>query len=208
MITPLMVITIVSSIAILLTIIIAYKKINDSNKLVIDELNKLQTFMSSQFKELDENNTSMTKKVENLQSNIDSSFVATQKSLQHIRLDNIINFHTELAKYKNGIYEDDHFIQEVGECKVLKLVDKKTNETTNIYYEGGIKNFTETFADNCIKHKMYYSKDGSLLKGEDFNKAGSLVFSYQYDEAGEISSKTEYIYDDNNNIIDEITTKY
>lgn len=191
-------ITIISLI-VLAVIFVTYKSL-------FKKLNNLDDLKAYQESLLNENEL-LQEQIHKINDALDDLKVDTQKQINHTRLSNIIHFAAEIAKYRNGVYEDQYFIQEVGECKIFKITDKKTQEVSNIYYENNLKSFTETFLDNKLKHKMYYDK-GLLATAEDFDKNGNLAASYEYDEAGEITSKTEYEYDDNGDILHQTRKEY
>ncbi|WP_373002030.1 hypothetical protein [Sulfurimonas sp.] len=148
------------------------------------------------------------KSIDTIKANLGTYTTNIQRQINHARLDNIISFSNEISKYKNGIEEDEYFLKEVNECKIYRMTDKTTNEVTNIYYKDGLKSYTETFLEHKLIHKLYYSAENVLEKGEDYGNNGELLVDYQYDEAGEISQKTEYEYDNESNIINKIEMKY
>lgn len=169
----------------------------------LDNLDDLKAYQESLLKE----NELLQEQVHKINDVLDGLKIDIQKQINHTRLSNIIHFTTEIAKYRNGVYEDKYFIQEVGECKIFKIIDKKMNEITNIYYQDNLKSFTETFLANKLKHKMYYA-EGLLVTAKDFDVNGNIVVSYEYDEAGEISSKTEYEYDNNGDLLNQTRKEY
>lgn len=149
----------------------------------------------------EENKVILDTKLNNNLSNIISI-------VNNLRLNNLINVSNEIGKYRNGIYEDTHFIQEVGHCKIFKLTDKTTGEITNIHYdENGEKLYTETYVDDILQYKMNY-RNKKLKNGIEFNKNGNVLFEYFYDEAEEISKKLEYIYDEEFNLTETQETNY
>jgi restriction endonuclease S subunit len=117
--------------------------------------------------------------------------------IKHIRLDNLISFNNELAKYREGIYEDEYFIQEVGDCKIFKIIDKMNGETTHVSYDDFARtSATKTYKDDILKYSMEYT-EGILSEGTEYRDDGQISYTYEYDMAGEIKSKIEYHYDGN-----------
>ncbi|MGE4444904.1 MAG: hypothetical protein AB7E37_08055 [Candidatus Altimarinota bacterium] len=144
----------------------------------------------------------------NIKSKLESNFMNMLQLVNNLRLDNLINVSNEIGKYKKGIYEDEHFLQEVGFCKIIKLTDKNSGEVTNVYYdENGDKSHTETYDKDTLKYAMKY-ENGKLKNGVEFNQNGEILFEYFYDDAEEISQKIEYIYDEKANILNKQETNY
>lgn len=144
----------------------------------------------------------------NLQTALNSNFLNMIKLVNNLRLDNLINVSNEISKYKEGIYEDDHFLQVVGHCKIIKITDKKSGEITDVYYdENGEKSFTETFDKDLLKYTMKY-ENGKLRNGIEFNQNGEISFEYIYDDAEEISKKIEYIYDESTQLKEKKEINY
>lgn len=144
----------------------------------------------------------------NLKSKLENNFYNVVKLVHNLRLDNLINVSNEISKYKEGVYEDEHFLQEVGHCKIIKLTDKNSGEITNVYYdENGNKSYTETLSNDKLKYKMQY-ENGKLSNGAELNNDGDIVFEYFYDDAEEVNRKIEYIYDENANLKDKQETIY
>lgn len=144
----------------------------------------------------------------NNKNQLENSFQNTVKLVNNLRLDNLINVANEIGKYKNGVVEDEHFLQEVGHCKIIKFTDKQTNEVTNVYYdENGEKSYTQTYLNDYLKYEMIYT-NGLLSQGAEFNNLKQVIFAYQYDEVGEVSVKIEYEYDVNGNQIEKSRITY
>ena len=196
------------------------KLISESSEKIISDL-KGETQSSSEniSNRLSENTTQINNKLDrfletqdknilNIKAKIDSSYTSMVYLVNNLRLDNLINVSNEIGKYKQGVYEDDHFLQEVGYCKIIKLIDKNTKEVTQVYYnENGEKSYTETFDNETLKYKMKY-ENGKLRNGIEFNKNGEIIFEYFYDEAEEISKKIEYLYDESHKLKDTIEINY
>jgi len=142
-------------------------------------------------------------------SKIDNYFENMVNLVKNLRLENLINASNSIAKYRNGIIEDKHFIQEVGFAKVVKIIDKKTNEITYVHYdEEGLKEFTETYLDKKLKYSTVYDKSGLLLKGFEYDKESKVIIEYEYDGAGEIDTKIEYEYDETGTKLEKQKIKY
>jgi hypothetical protein len=98
-----------------------------------------------------------------------------------------------LNKYRKLEVEDKHFVQELGDYKILKIVDKATNEVTDITYENGLKKETRTFKDDHLKYATEY-ENGLLKKGFELDENGDILFEYEYNAIGEVATSIEYSY--------------
>lgn len=175
--------------------------IKQSNESIQDSLAKMN-------KELENSLITQDKNMINISTKVESNYISIVGLVNNLRLDNLINLTNEIGKYKEGIYEDEHFLQEVGHCKIIKLTDKNTKEVTQVYYHAnGEKAYTETFTNGKLKYTMKY-ENGKLITGTEFNEEGETLFEYFYDDAEEISKKIEYIYDKSNQLKDTIKTNY
>ena len=177
-----------------------------------DEMKLLDNSIVSNINEVKKDTQSFKMDFEKYQLNnknqLENSFQNTVSLINNLRLDNLINVSNEIGKYKNGVVEDEHFLQEVGHCKIIKFTDKQTSEITNVYYnESGEKSYTQTYLNNYLKYEMIYS-NGLLSKGAEFNDLKQIVFAYQYDDAGEVSVKIEYDYNEYGNQIEKSRTIY
>lgn len=129
-----------------------------------------------------------------------------RNSMRFIKLDNLVTMNNELAKYREGVYEDEYFIQEVGECKILKITDKSNGEITHITYnESGHIQQTNSYLNDVLLFTMEYV-NGKLETGNKYNQNGQKAFSYKYNGIGEIVSQNEYLYDENNQLTIKETT--
>lgn len=132
-----------------------------------------------------------------IKNQFENSFQNIVQLVNNLRLDNLINVSNEIGKYKQGIYEDEHFFQEVGFCKIIRISDKNSGDITNVYYgENGEKSYTETYAGDVLKYSMQY-ENNKLKIGKEFDINGKISFEYYYDNVEEITKKIEYIYDNN-----------
>lgn len=133
----------------------------------------------------------------NLGTKLDSYFVNITKIISTLKIDNLISITNEVNKYRQGILEDEFFIQEVGHCKVVKFTDKSNNDFTEVFYNDlGEKLYAETYSENKLKFLIKYQND-RIKEGIEFDKNGNEIFEYFYNEAEEISKKIEYEYDNN-----------
>lgn len=173
---------------------------NDKTKSAIfDELNTTYDNLVSNINKVKQDTQEFAVNFEKYQidnkNQLENSFQNTVRLVNNLRLDNLINVSNEIGKYKNGIVEDEYFLQEVGSCKIIKFTDKQSNEVTEVYYnESGEKSHTQTFLEDKLKYEMKYT-DGKLSNGVEYNEQGQIIFAYEYDEAGEVSTKIEYAYD-------------
>lgn len=181
-----------------------------------DSLIKAKDELTKELSEFSKENTNNIQKYSqnqernniNLQTKLSNNFSNMVQLVNNLRLDNLINVSNEIGKYKEGIYEDDHFLQEVGHCKIIKITDKSSNEITNVYYdENGEKSHTETFDKDILKYMMKY-QNGKLKNGIEFYKNGEILFEYIYDDAEEVSKKIEYIYDEKAQLKEKKETNY
>lgn len=179
---------------------------------VKNELELLDTKIIKTFKEV-KNDTDEIKNISekyklNIKNQLENSFQNTVRLVNNLRLDNLINVSNEINKYRQGIYEDEHFLQEVGYCKIIKVTDKENGDITNVYYdENGEKSYTETFNDNILRYSMQY-ENNKLKVGTEFNSNGEISFEYIYDNMEEINKKIEYIYDSNLKLQEKIETNF
>ena len=180
------------------------ENIEKSNTDITGQLKRLSTNMTTGISEIKEDYLRYLNYMKKLQEynkkELAENFKSMIKLFPILRIDNLVDLNNEIAKYRNGVIEDDYFLQEVGHCKVTKLIDKQTNEITEVTYDNnGLKNNTQTFLDGKIKYEMSYM-DGLLHEGKEYNDEQQVAFHYQYNEAGEVSKKTEYTYDENGEI--------
>ncbi|MEA2019704.1 MAG: hypothetical protein U9N59_14785 [Campylobacterota bacterium] len=177
------------------------KKVLDSNSKGLESLNILNSKVQS-------NTHSFEKYQIDNKNQLENSFQNTVRLVNNLRLDNLINVSNEIGKYKNGIVEDEYFLQEVGSCKVIKFTDKQSKEVTEVYYnELGEKSHTQTFLEDNLKYEMKYLS-GLLSQGVEYDKQNQVIFAYEYNEAGEVSTKIEYEYDKSGKQTEKSKIKY
>jgi hypothetical protein len=192
---------------------------NSSEATTKEVLAQLQSISKVMDSSLETSSANVTKKLDsflamqdkysiNIKSKIESNFSNMLQLVNNLRLDNLINVSNEISKYKEGTYEDKHFLQEVGHCKIIKLTDKNNGEVTHVYYdENGEKSHTETFDKDVLKYAMKY-ENGKLKNGVELNQNGEILFEYFYDDAEEVSKKIEYIYDEKAKLVNKKETNY
>lgn len=174
------------------------KAISTLDKSLVANLQKNQESIQTKLIETNKNllnsQVKQEKYIMDITSDMQKNYNGIVGFLNNLKLDNIINVSNEISKYKNCTLEDGYFLQEFTSCKIIRFTDKQTNETTEVFYnENGEKSYTETFIADKLKYKMYYSND-ILSRGIEYNKNGQVIAEYEYDEAGEISKKLEYEY--------------
>jgi len=189
------------------------KNVKISNELLkIDErIIKYNSIKNKLFEELKEKQNTIYDQNNDNYTNINNYLLSNQVEITHkidmIRLSNFINVTNEISKYKNGIEENDNFIKEIGFGKVVQIINKEDNEITKISYLNDNEYESKIFVNDIIKYLMQY-ENNTLVKSSEYDKNHNIIFDYAYNEAGEITSKIEYIYDKNNKQIDKIETKY
>ena len=153
---------------------------------------KVENYIKSQ----DKNAINVGTKLENYFTNI-------TKIISTLKIDNLISITNEVNKYRQGILEDEFFLQEVGHCKIIKFTDKSNNDFTEVFYnDSGEKLYAETYSEDKLKFLIKYQND-KIKDGIEFDKDGNVIFEYFYNEAEEISKKIEYEYHNNGKRIKE-----
>jgi hypothetical protein len=136
-----------------------------------------------------------------------ASFELLTNLVQSVRIDNIIELTNELGKHNELTVETEDFVKQLGDCKVLKIKDKYTDQVTQVYYDNGIKRSTDTFAGDDLKYQMFFDDAGKAVRGIELNEQGNITFEYLYDEAGEVNKRIEYVYDKSGNL-DKVAKSY
>lgn len=176
------------------------KNEDSTQKIILEYTNKVNEKMETLIKINEKNLNILDKNTTNIQIKIENNFQNMVQLVNNLRLDNLINVSNEISKYKQGIYEDEHFLQEVGFCKIIKISDKKSGDITNVYYdENGQKLNTETYNGEVLKYSMQY-ENNKLKIGKEFDANGKISFEYFYDDLEEIVKKIEYIYGNNSQL--------
>lgn len=146
---------------------------------------------------------SQDKNAINLGTKLDNYFTNITKIISTLKIDNLISITNEVNKYRQGILEDEFFLQEVGHCKIIKFTDKSNNDFTEVFYnDSGEKLYAETYSEDKLKFLIKYQND-KIKDGIEFDKDGNVIFEYFYNEAEEISKKIEYEYHNNGKRIKE-----
>ena len=139
----------------------------------------------------------------NLGTKLENYFTNITKIISTLKIDNLISITNEVNKYRQGILEDEFFLQEVGHCKIIKFTDKSNNDFTEVFYnDSGEKLYAETYSEDKLKFLIKYQND-KIKDGIEFDKDGNVIFEYFYNEAEEISKKIEYEYHNNGKRIKE-----
>lgn len=139
----------------------------------------------------------------NLGTKLENYFTNITKIISTLKIDNLISITNEINKYRQGILEDEFFLQEVGHCKIIKFTDKSNNDFTEVFYnDSGEKLYAETYSEDKLKFLIKYQND-KIKDGIEFDKDGNVIFEYFYNEAEEISKKIEYEYHNNGKRIKE-----
>lgn len=139
----------------------------------------------------------------NLGTKLENYFTNITKIISTLKIDNLISITNEINKYRQGVLEDEFFLQEVGHCKIIKFTDKSNNDFTEVFYnDSGEKLYAETYSEDKLKFLIKYQND-KIKDGIEFNKDGNVIFEYFYNEAEEISKKIEYEYHNNGKRIKE-----
>ena len=112
--------------------------------------------------------------------------------IQNLKLANTVELTNALASGKELTIENGDLIQHLGECKVSKIEDKSTGQTTEFIYRDNKKVSSNTFADGAMKYRMTFDDLGKMVKGEEFDPQENLIFEYHYNSAGEIVDRIEY----------------
>ena len=113
----------------------------EENLIVENKTNSIKSLVKSLneilINSIEKSNESMQNKL----SKIDNNYTSVVSLVN-----NLINLINGIGEYKEGIYEDEHFLQKVEHCRVIKPTDKSTKEVTHVYYgENGEKSYTEDF---------------------------------------------------------------
>jgi hypothetical protein len=125
-----------------------------------------------------------------------SAFEQLSNLVQTLRVGNLTELTNNIAKQKNLTISTADFEKHLGDCKVVQMTDKHTGQVTRFNYEKGIKRSSDTLAGDTLKYQMFFDNEGKVSKGIEFNDNGDISFEYEYDKAGEIGKRNEYIYSD------------
>ena len=146
---------------------------------------------------------SQDKNAINVGTKLDNYFTNITKIISTLKIDNLISITNEINKYRQGVLEDEFFLQEVGHCKIIKFTDKSNNDFTEVFYnDSGEKLYAETYSEDKLKFLIKYQND-KIKDGIEFDKDSNVIFEYFYNEAEEISKKIEYEYHNNGKRIKE-----
>ena len=137
-----------------------------------------------------------------------SSLESLSELVQSLRIQNISELINELASHQELKLETEDSIKHLGECKVTRIEDKQTGQDTKISYVNGHKSISETYHEGSLKYRMEYSPTGLFIKGTEFDSSKNPIFEYEYDEAGEVVCKHQYVYEKSDDQPKKITTQY
>ena len=119
----------------------------------------------------------------NLGTKLENYFTNITKIISTLKIDNLISITNEINKYRQGVLEDEFFLQEVGHCKIIKFTDKSNNDFTEVFYnDSGEKLYAETYSEDKLKFLIKYQND-KIKDGIEFDKDGNVIFEYFYNEA-------------------------
>ena len=189
---------------------------SDSIKFVMnkqnDEFLHTQKLLGQSHSNLKELLVTLRKQAEKTEFTQKQSGIAQLEQLttqiQKLRADNLVSLTNELAKHHELTLDTDDFLKKLGDCKVTQIEDKHSGQVTQVYYENGFKRSSDTFSGSTLKYQMVFNDDGKPVKGSEFDTKGNLVFEYVYDDAGEISKRTETLYDQTGTKVDTSETAY
>lgn len=158
-----------------------------------NQLNKQLQLVLSKIDEVYTLNNVFEKTSIDIKNKINTQFERILQTVNSLKIENYIEINNMINKYKKLEVEDAHFIQELGDYKIVRIVDKATNEVTDITYENGVKKETRTFQNDLLKYATEY-ENGVLNKGFEFDLNGDILFEYEYNAIGEIATSIEYGY--------------
>jgi hypothetical protein len=177
-------------------------------------LNQVKTVIEENQRKDDENANQLTKQIQltvskideihalnnafektsiDIKNKINTQFEHILQTVNSLKIENYIEVNNMLNKYRKLEVEDKHFVQELGDYKILKIVDKATNEVTDITYENGLKKETRTFKNELPKYATEY-ENGVLKRGFELDDNGDILFEYEYNAIGEVATSIEYSY--------------
>lgn len=165
----------------------------ESNGYLQEASEAIKSLITSKVEALEKDQTTVAFK--NKQENL-SNIEQLTSLINSLRVNNLIELTNELAKHQELTIETDEFVKQLGDCKVLKLEDKHSGQVTQIYYDDGMKRSSDTFSGDVLKYQMFYNALGKAEKGLELDTMGNVIFEYIYDDAGEISKKVEFLYDE------------
>lgn len=137
-----------------------------------------------------------------------SAFEQLSSLIQTIRIENLSEITSSIAKSKNLKISTSDFEKDLGDCKVVQMIDKHTGQVTRFNYEKGVKRSSDTLAGDLLKYQMLFDDEGKVSKGIEFNDNGDIAFEYEYDKAGEIGKRNEYIYSSKTKVPKKIEKVY
>jgi hypothetical protein len=91
--------------------------------------------------------------------------------------------------------ETDSQIQYISGSRIERIEDKISGECTRFFYHAGRKASAETWQNDQLKYRMLFNEQGGPDRASEFDLNGREVVQYQYDPAGNITSKRDLHYD-------------
>jgi hypothetical protein len=86
-------------------------------------------------------------------------------------------------------------IRYLSGSQIERIEDKISGECTRFFYNAGRKASAETWQNDQLKYRMVFNEQGGPDSASEFDLNGREVVQYQYDPAGNITSKRELHYD-------------
>ncbi len=128
--------------------------------------------------------------------------------LQSLRTDNLVSLTNELAKHQELRIENDDFVKQLGDCKVTKIKDKHSGQISHLIYQDGLKQRSDTYAEEQLKYQMHFDETGKPQQGLEFDEQGNCIFEYHYNAAGEIEQRIENRFDESGKQIEQVAVAY
>lgn len=86
-------------------------------------------------------------------------------------------------------------IRYLSGSQIERIEDKASGECTRFFYSEGRKASAETWQNDRLKYRMVFNEQGAPDRASEFDLNGREVVQYQYDPAGNITSKRDLHYD-------------
>ena len=146
--------------------------------------------------------------ITNFKNDLKENSYVSKQQIASLKLTNYIDAANGIYQSQEHTYENEFFIQEVGHCKIVKIIDKQDQSVTNVYYnENEKKSYTETFNENLLTYSAHYAED-KLTRGCEYDVKANLLFEYFYNEIGEVIKKVEYLYAEDGTLEKTLNTTY
>lgn len=109
-------------------------------------------------------------------------------------ISNITNSLQSLAANEDLVVSVDGIIQHFGGLRLEKLEDESHNLVTDFFYKEGKRVSSDTMSDGRLKYRMLFEND-KPSRGFEFDRDGNTIHEYEYDPAGEVLSRTDFLPD-------------